>query len=126
MSQIVCYVHSLNAVWHSDFNKRIIYSLSQPCLLLSTAPSTHYRSLAKSYCYCYSCPFFCYHQTLLVLLSLRWPPGSRLSCLDRVINSAVRLIPAYQKFYYISSCMRATLNWLLLRQRIEYRIVALV
>ena len=53
-------------------------------------------------------------------------PAARGSCLDRVLRSAARLIGRIPKFDHISSYMRDILHWLLLKQRIEYRIAALV
>ena len=53
-------------------------------------------------------------------------PISRLSCIDRVLRSAARLIGRIPKFSHISSYMRDVLHWLPLKQRIEYRISTLV
>jgi len=53
-------------------------------------------------------------------------PLNRLVCLDRVLRSAARLIGQIPKFGHVSSYMLETLHWLPTRQRIEYRIAALV
>ena len=53
-------------------------------------------------------------------------PAVRLNCLDRVLRSAARLIGRIPKFDHISSYMRDILHWLPLRQRIAYRVAALV
>ena len=53
-------------------------------------------------------------------------PATRLSCLDRVLRSAARLIGRIPKYDPISSYMRDILRWLSARLRIEYRMAALV
>src|SRR6218665_693000 len=53
-------------------------------------------------------------------------PATRLSCLDRVLRSAARLIGRIPKYDHISIYMRDILRWLPARQRIEYRMAALV
>src|SRR6218665_3845950 len=53
-------------------------------------------------------------------------PATRLSCLDRVLRSAARLIGHIPKYDHISTYMRDILLWLPARQRIEYRMAALV
>src|SRR6218665_2189312 len=53
-------------------------------------------------------------------------PATRLSCLDRVLRSAARLIGRIPKYDHISIYMRDILHWLPARQRIEYRMAALV
>ena len=47
-------------------------------------------------------------------------------CLNRVLRSAARLIGHIPKFDHVSSYMLETLHWLPTRQRIEFRIAALV
>lgn len=46
--------------------------------------------------------------------------------LDRVLRSAARLIGRISKYAPVSLCMRDTLHWLLILQRIRYRLTALV
>src|SRR6218665_117456 len=53
-------------------------------------------------------------------------PATRLSCLDRVLRSAARLIGRIPKYDHISTYMLDILHWLPARQRIEYRMAALV
>src|SRR6218665_2198326 len=53
-------------------------------------------------------------------------PATRLSCLDRVLRSAARLIGRIPKYDHISTYMSDILRWLPARQRIEYRMAALV
>src|SRR6218665_3470359 len=55
-------------------------------------------------------------------------PATRLSCLDRVLRSAARLIGRIPvpKYDHISPYMRDISCWLPARQRIEYRMAALV
>jgi hypothetical protein len=53
-------------------------------------------------------------------------PSSRLVCLYCVLRSAARLIGRIPKFDHVSNYMLEFLHWLPIRQRIEYRIGALV
>ena len=53
-------------------------------------------------------------------------PACRLSCLERVMRSAARLIGKIQKFDHVTRCMLDVLHWLPVRQRIQYRVVSLV
>src|SRR6218665_73789 len=53
-------------------------------------------------------------------------PATQLSCLDRVLRSAARLIGRILKYDHISIYMRDILRWLPARQRLEYRMAALV
>jgi len=53
-------------------------------------------------------------------------PSSRLSCLDRVLRAAARLIGQIPKFDHVTRYMLEVLHWLPVRQRIEYRVVSLV
>src|SRR6218665_3056340 len=50
----------------------------------------------------------------------------RLSCLERVMRSAARLIGKIQKFDHVTRYMLDVLRWLPVRQRIQYRVVSLV
>src|SRR6218665_3994240 len=50
----------------------------------------------------------------------------RLSCLERVMRSAARLIGKIQKFDHVTRYMLDVLHWLPVRQRIQYRVVSLV
>src|SRR5678815_4877001 len=53
-------------------------------------------------------------------------PSSRLSCLDRVLRAAARLIGQIPKYDHVTRYMLEVLHWLPVRQRIEYRVVSLV
>src|SRR6218665_3686456 len=53
-------------------------------------------------------------------------PTCRLSCLERVMRSAARLIGKIQKFDHVTRYMLDVLHWLPVRQRIQYRVVSLV
>src|SRR6218665_3366955 len=59
-------------------------------------------------------------------LNLRYISFTRLNCLNRVLRCAARLIGRVSKFDHISAYMRGVLHWLPLRQRIEFRVAALV
>src|SRR6218665_819268 len=52
--------------------------------------------------------------------------ATRLSCLDRVLRSAARLIGRIPKYDHIASYMRDILHWLLANDPVEYRMAALV
>ena len=53
-------------------------------------------------------------------------PSARLTCLDRILRSAARLIGQIPRFDHVSNYMLEVLRWLPVRQRIEYRIASLV
>jgi hypothetical protein len=53
-------------------------------------------------------------------------PSSKLTCLDRVLRSAARLIGKIPKYGHVSNYMLDVLHWLPIRQRIEFRVSALV
>ena len=53
-------------------------------------------------------------------------PAFRLSCLERVMRSAARLIGKIQKFDHVTRYTLDVLHWLPVRQRIQYRVVSLV
>jgi exonuclease III len=53
-------------------------------------------------------------------------PACRLTCLDRVLRTAARLVGRISKFGQVSVYMRDILHWLPYPQRITYRVSALV
>ena len=53
-------------------------------------------------------------------------PSARLTCLDRILRSAARLIGQIPRFHHVSNYMLQVLHWLPIRQRIDYRIASLV
>lgn len=72
---------------------------------MSAGPNAHCCSLA----YCYICPSFDYDQSLLLPLSLCWPP----CCSSELPGSCPTLcIP---RFYHISSYMHDVLKWVTYR-----------
>src|SRR6218665_1246887 len=64
---------------------------------------------------------FDYCSTLYVGL-----PAVRLSCLERVIGTAARLIGGIPRTGHVSAYMLDVLHWLPLQQRIMFRIGAMV
>src|SRR6218665_604536 len=110
----------------NNFCSSHTYKLTQPCLLLSFAPTTHCCPLP--YSHCYSATATLVHSFVASRLDYcsclyTSNPATCLSCLDRVLRTAARLVPKYDQ---ISSYMRDILHWLPARQRIEYRMAALV
>src|SRR6218665_739881 len=64
--------------------------------------------------------------TIVAVSTLHGLPATRLSCLDHVLRSVARLIGRTPKYDHISTYMRDILHRLPARQRIEYRVAALV
>src|SRR6218665_1679562 len=96
-------------------------------MLLSTPPIAHCCPFAYSQCYCYTLvhSFVASRLDYCSCLYTRLP-ATRLSCLNRVLRSAARLIGRIPKYDHISTYMRDILHWLPARQRIEYRMAVLV
>src|SRR6218665_1038238 len=100
--------------------------LTQPFLLLSTPPiahccRSHTPTATATLIHSFVASRLDFCSCLYTGL-----PATRLSCLGRVLRSAARLIGRIHKYDHISTYMRDILSWLPARQRIEYRMGALV
>src|SRR6218665_2733443 len=109
-------------------------SLTRSYLLLSTSPSCFYHlphlpvvspSLSASSTATLVYAFIVYRLDHCSSLYCGLPQV-RLQPLDGILRTAARVIGGVPKFGHISEFMRDTLHWLPVRQRIHYRLSAIV